>query len=92
MRNLTPKEIDDAPGWAVSYYIGTRLSYHERHFGYTLPLPARKPFDIEPYKHWCDPIFDDTCDNEYSRYALIFRKKAIEIAKHYNLTAADLKQ
>lgn len=54
MRKLTKKEIDDAPDWAVSYSIselncGGVLSYHERHYGYTLPLPTKntgKKFDV----------------------------------------------
>lgn len=56
MRKLTQKEIDDAPSWAVSYtiiteIIGGGISYHERHYGFTLPLPHDKPqrkeFDID---------------------------------------------
>jgi hypothetical protein len=46
MRKLTKKEIDDAPNWAVSYcFEGKILSYHERHYGFTQPIP-REQFDI----------------------------------------------
>jgi hypothetical protein len=64
MRELTQKEIDDAPSWAVSYNtevnsVGTDyIMYHERHYGFTLPLlhatPPRKEFDISEY------VFSDT--------------------------------
>ena len=51
MRELTKKEIDDAPNWAVSYCIdvaktGPIVSYHERHYGFTRPIPG-KHFDID---------------------------------------------
>lgn len=99
MRKLTQKEIDDAPTWAVSYLvaeesIGGTVSYHERHYGFTLPLPhgtpQRKEFDIEPYKHWCDPIHDNDGPADYCYYDEIPRDKAIKIAKYFKLTAEDL--
>ena len=99
MRELTKKEIDDAPNWAVSYCIevvktGPIVAYHERHYGFTLPLPGATPrngLDIEPYKHWCDPINDNNGPPDYCYYDEISRDKAIEIAKHFKLTARDLK-
>ena len=50
------------------------------------PIPRK---NMEPYKHWCDAVYDG--NGEHSHYDLIFRKKAIEIAKHFKLTAEDLK-
>lgn len=97
MRPLTQKEIDDAPSWAVSYEVleRTAVDYHERHYGFTLPLPNSmlqiKEFDIESYKHWCDPIDDNDGPNGYCYYDQIKREKAIEIAKYFKLTAEDLK-
>jgi hypothetical protein len=55
MRKLTQKEIDDAPNWAVSYNVevnsvGTDyIVYHERHYGFTLPLSPKttsKEFNV----------------------------------------------
>lgn len=60
MRKLTPEEIDDAPSWAISYAAFTKdgntyVIYHERHFGYTLPLPKREEFEtviLEMINEW----------------------------------------
>jgi hypothetical protein len=102
MRKLTQKEIDDAPNWAVSYNIdlnqvnaGPVVSYYERHYGFTLPLPHATPqskeLDIEPYKHWCDPVNDNGGPLDYCYYDEIGRDKAIEIAKHFKLIPEDSK-
>ena len=57
--------------------------------GWAKSIPSKQ--FMAPYKHWCNPIFDDTNDNGYSRYDLIFRKKAIEMARYFNLTIEEIK-
>lgn len=103
MRKITPKEIDAAPGWAVSYHIGgidEVLTYHESHYVFTLPLPDKAPFDITQCKHLNRFEFLVLADQgrllevgHNKHDILVFNKdQIIEAAKILKLTASDLKQ
>ena len=54
------------------------------------PIP-RKSFDIKPFIHWLDPSYDCDAGGEHCYFDAINKDKAIEIAKHFNLTADELK-
>jgi hypothetical protein len=99
MRKLTKKEIDDAPSWAVSYLvtkerIGSGVSYHERHYGFTLPLPSatpqRKEFDIIDEWHNSTYKILDNGSVELIDDPTLDRGQVITLAKHFKLTAEDL--
>jgi hypothetical protein len=98
MRNLTQQEIEQAPTDCTHYFIvgsGDGAAFFIEHpstakkHGFdSQPIP-RKEFDIEPYKHWCDPTNDNGGPIDYCYYDEIGREKAIEIAKHFKLIPED---
>lgn len=111
MRKLTKKETNDAPAWAVSYSILVNSvgndypTYHERHYGYTLPLlqlVPRKEFDISEYEFSYSSVEielnDDgdlsmwVSDDGLTSESCGFNKlDVIAMAKAVKLTAEDLK-
>lgn len=96
MRELTQKEIDDAPDWAKYYTVNTNnaVSYDpHKCAGYELI----KEFDISEYDFGefrfigLDENKDVELKGRY-RYAAscINKQDAIALAKHFKLTASDL--
>lgn len=100
MRKPTQNEINLAPSWAVSYSIGDDdlCTHHERHYGFTLPLPPKAPskeFDISEHVFECKRFSiedgDVELENGYeTAFLTIDKDDAIALAKHFKLTAEDL--
>ena len=95
MRELTQKEIDNAPEWATQYLIDSgRVEYYSvdginSAYG-AKPIP-RKPFDIGDYDDEEDGVHPNNSpcitivDGELQVNGVIQECHAIAIAKHFKL-------
>lgn len=100
MRELTQREIDQAPSNANFYFIDSEFGaiYSIRATSYTLPIP-RKEFDISEWLHsedaneadYLDMPLMQILDGSLCVDGNVNKKYAIAIAKHFKLTAEDLK-
>lgn len=92
-RELTQSEIDNAPDWAIEYFICANGEVLFLNYAGSIceskPIPRKETNTttkvIGPYKLWCDIINDNNGPAEYCYFTQIDEDEAIKIAKHFGL-------